>query len=681
MTFEFERDERQLWSVEVPNTERDDRGAIRRCFDPMTNPQLGEDGVQTLYEGFRRGVAINPLGPCLGFRAVGTNGFPTPFVYSSYKECLARINAVAAGYDTLNLLEPNEDGLKILVIYLKNCMEWTIAEHAAFSVGGVTAPMYDTLGPDTVRFIFNQTGSTTVICSRSELNAICEAKKSGDCPKLKHAIIVDGVVPESVSISSEAGIEVLSLAQVEATGAQRIATQGHKHSPPSRKDVATFCYTSGTTGNPKGALMTHENFLSAIAGIGLFFRPGMSDRHLSYLPLPHIFERVVASHMLMTGASIAFFRGNPLWLVEDLQACRPTILPAAPRVLNKIYDKIMAGITAAGGTKKKLFDAALKAKTEGLKNGHLTHAVYDYLIFNKVKKALGLDCVRFMVSGSAPLSGHVMAFFRCLLGVPIVEGYGQTEGTAAATIAHPDDISTVGHVGGPIGSVEIVLMDVPEMGYLHNDKDHRGEPCQGRGEICVRGPSVFKGYYKDEEKTRETIDEEGWLHSGDIGLWTMQGALKIIDRKKNIFKLSIGEYVAPEKIENIISQSALIGQSFVYGDSFQNCLVAIIVPDEEPSIHWAKSQGGSLDKLSFTELCKTTALKESIMSDIKSLSSKRGLHGFETVKDIFVDSELFTVENGLVTPTFKIKRQQLRDRYQNEINNMYEKMPSPKSKL
>lgn len=196
-------------------------------------------------------------------------------------------------------------------------------------------------------------------------------------------------------MAKDAGLGVISFAKVEAMGAQRIATQGHKHSPPNPKDVATFCYTSGTTGDPKGALPTDENFISAMAGMQSVFKPEAFDRHFSYLPLAHIFERVVLSQVLIAGASIAFFRGNPLFLIEDMVACRPTMLAAAPRVLNKIYDKIQAGIAAAGGMKKRIFDAGIAAKTAGLANGHLKHAVYDRLLFNKIKKALGLDCIRF----------------------------------------------------------------------------------------------------------------------------------------------------------------------------------------------------------------------------------------------------------------------------------------------
>ena len=655
------------------------------------------------------------MGPCLGFRAVSTTGQATPFIYSSYTEVVARVDAIAAGLDTMNLVLPNEDGLKLLGIYMKNCMEWTISEHSIYCLGGATVPLYDTLGPDTVGYILNQTNLSVCVCSRTEVPSLVKAKGEGNCPAFKIVIVIDGIIPDVQQMCDSVGIDIYSLAYVESKGARVISTQKyqdgkiHHHSPPNGNDICTFCYTSGTTGNPKGALITHTNLLSACAGMELFFVPDATDRHLSYLPLPHIFERVIQGQILLAGASIGFFRGDTTKLVEDIQACRPTLMPVAPRVLNKIHDKIMAGINSAGGTKKKLFYKALTAKSIGLRHGHLKHALYDRLIFNKIKTALGMDCIRFMVSGSAPLSENVMTFFRCMLGIPVVEGYGQTEGAAAATLSHPDDVSTVGHVGGPVGSVEIKLVDVPEMGYLSTDIIHRGKPCHGRGEICVRGPSVFIGYYKDEEKTKETIDEQGWLHSGDIGLWTTGGTLQIIDRKKNIFKLAQGgtfyylndcdiqkkipnlehihlsehkEYVAAEKIENIINQSLFIGQSFVYGDSFQSALVAIIVVDEEVVLKWAADTNDpSLAGLDLIALSKTEAMHNQLMKEINSLAKKNGLHGFETPRAIYVETEHFSAENGLTTPTFKLKRQQLRDHYQKQIDEMYAKMPPPPSKL
>jgi long-chain acyl-CoA synthetase len=657
------------------------------CWNPdQSDPKLGVHGCRTLYEAFRHGAALNPLGACMGFRATSSSGVATPYIYSSYTECLSRINALAAGLESLNLVRPNADGLACLGLYTKNCMEFCLAEHAAYTIGGVAVPFYDTLGPETVSFILSQTGLATVLCTRAQLPALCVAKRSGTCPQFTAVILVDGVIPAALAQTRAAGLDVYSYGKVEAVGARRIAMEGrHKHSPPNPQDVAFFCYTSGTTGDPKGALISHENVMAAIGGLTGMVPDSeiqMNDRHLSYLPLAHIFEHVVITQIFLKGASAAFFRGDPLLLIEDLQACRPTMIPVAPRVLNKIYDKIQSGVATVGGLKQKLFVAAVAAKTEGLKHGYLTHALYDALLFNKIKKALGLDQVRFMVSGSAPLAENVMTFFRILLGAAVVEGYGQTEGAAAATIGHSDDFNTTGHVGGPVASVEVVLVDVPEMGYLHTDQDHRGQPCVGRGEICIRGPSVFKGYYKDEVKTKEAIDEEGWLHSGDIGLWRPDGTLQIVDRKKNIFKLSQGEYVAPEKIENILTRSALIGQCFVYGDSLQSALVAILVPDEEPVRLWARQQpDASLAGAPFAQLCASQALKDEMMEDIRRLSKESKLAGFETVKAVHLEAAPFSVESELLTPTFKLKRQKAKECYEEVIRRLYAEMPPPRSKL
>jgi len=262
----------------------------------------------------------------------------------------------------------------------------------------------------------------------------------------------------------------------------------------------------------------------------------------------------------------------------------------------------------------------------------------------------------------------------------LLTGYGQTEGCAGATLGHPDDMATVGHVGGPIGCVEIALYDVPEMGYTKKDTSHRGMPCQGRGEICIRGPNVFKGYYKEEEKTKETIDSEGWLHSGDIGLWRPDGTLQIIDRKKNIFKLSQGEYVAPEKIENVLTRSAFIAQCFVYGDSLQSALVAIVVPEEEVVLEWAKKNPSKATD-SFASLCKSSALKDAIMNDIGRLSKENMLQGFETVKAIHLEATHFSADNDTMTPTFKLKRQKIRDLNERVINDLYATLHPPRSKL
>lgn len=198
------------------------------------------------------------------------------------------------------------------------------------------------MGPDTVQYVLNHTGTKSVVTLRKHLSKLCEAKTSGSCPSFQTVVLVDGVTSDAHKTASSAGLEVLSFAKVEAVGSELINTEGHQHNPPSFEDIATFSYTSGTTGTPKGALVTHGNIISAVAGMQFMkeFCVQFTDRHLSYLPLAHIFERLVMSQTVIAGASAAFFRGDPLLLIEDLQACRPTVLPAAPRVLNKIYDKV-----------------------------------------------------------------------------------------------------------------------------------------------------------------------------------------------------------------------------------------------------------------------------------------------------------------------------------------------------
>jgi len=235
----------------------------------------------------------------------------------------------------------------------------------------------------------------------------------------------------------------------------------------------------------------------------------------------------------------------------------------------------------------------------------------------------------------------------------------------------------------PSACIELKLVDVPEMGYFHTDTTHEagdgsgGIPCLGRGEIVYRGPTVFSGYLKMPEQTAEVLDSDGWLYSGDIGMMTLDRKLKIIDRKKNIFKLSQGEYIAPEKIENIHIQSKFVMQSFVYGDSLQSHLVAIIVPDPEVIHRWAKDTGKS--NVPFSELCNSRELNDIIMNDLNNLGKHAKLSGFEFVKAIYLESEPFSPMNDTMTPTFKLKRQYLRDKYKGIIQDLYHKVSAQQS--
>ena len=290
------------------------------------------------------------------------------------------------------------------------------------------------------------------------------------------------------------------------------------------------------------------------------------------------------------------------------------------------------------------------------------NSIVDNVVFKKVRESLG-GRVKLLITGSAPLAENVLTFVRCALGCVVVEGYGQTECVAAATITIEGD-SVPGHVGVPSPCNAIKLVDVPELGYFAKDN---------AGEVCIRGHNVFKGYYKNPEQTQETIDEDGWLHTGDIGRWTEFGTLKIVDRKKHIFKLAQGEYVAPEKIENVYGRSKFIAQSFVHGESLKTCLIAVVVPDPEVLPSEAKKQH-NLEGVSMEELCSNPDIKKMVLDDMIAVGKAAGLYSFEQVKDIHLSAEMFSVENDLLTPTLKSKRPKLKEHFKPQFDDMYSRL-------
>ena len=671
------------FSVVIAHTAEAASGSIHRSHLPSLIGATALRGSTTLWESFTAQAERTPTKPCLGERLLdSSNAAAGPFIFRSYSEVRSASLELASGMMRERLIEQTGDGLRLLGVYMKNNASWIIAEYAAYSLSASTVPLYDTLGADTVEFIIDQTRLTTIVCTPSELGVLEELKAKGKCPSLKSVILtaysVEPLVPQT---PSGCGLTIHTFTQLRKLGTSYPCRPRPPKSPSS---LATLCYTSGTTGVPKGAMITHLN-LVATANSGLsscFGDLSSSDLYLSFLPLPHIFERIVISALLASGAAIGFSRGNPLLIVEDCVALRPTIFCAVPRLLNRIHDKISQAATHAPGAKGMMLRAALRDKLLGFRQrGLVSHTLWDALIMSKLKFGLGMDKVRRIISGGAPLPSATMEFFRILIGSggTVHEGYGQTETTGGTTITYEEDLTVTGHVGGPLPVCEIKLVDVPDMGYHNTDTLHNKVlRCDGRGEICVRGPGVFQGYFKDPESTAEALDADGWLHTGDVGMWTPFGQLAIIDRKKNLLKLSQGEYVAVEKVENVLGRASLIAQIFVHGDSTKNSIVAIVVPDEEV----AKSAG-----LVGTEE-SSDVLHDRIMEQIASLSKEGGLHGYETVKAVFVEppsvSSLWTPENNLLTPTFKLRRHDLRTKYTTHIQALYKKLEdglSTRSKL
>ncbi|KAJ3351403.1 hypothetical protein GGF32_004298 [Allomyces javanicus] len=640
--------------------------------------------AKTLYDNFFHAARAAPNAPCLGHRPVLKDA-PVkewgPYTWQTYAEVADRMTHFGSGllraYDQYIVQPLREQGVAKkdlpdlhkwnVGIYSINRPEWVITEGACNCYSLVSVALYDTLGPDVLEFIVNHAELPVVVTSADKIMNLIRVREQ--CPGLKVIVSMDPLDSTAATYlklwASDKNLALLSFAEVEDLG----KTAPLKHFPPAPADLATINYTSGTTGNPKGAMLTHGN-LASQNNLAYYDRDlSNEDLHLSYLPLSHIYERSVTMQALGGGARVAFYRGDVLLLVEDIATVQPTIFVSVPRLFNRIYAKVRAQTLDAPGIRGALFRKAYAAKLARLESGGgYEHALWDRILFNKVKQALG-GKVKLMISGSAPIQRDVLQFFRIMFVCEVLEGYGQTENGAGATCQLPGEY-TAGHVGAPFPNCEIKLVDIPDMNYRSTDTPH------ARGEICIRGPNVFVGYWKDVEKTKETIDEEGWLHTGDVGKIDHRGCLSIIDRKKALLKLSQGEYVAPEKLENVYALCPLVQMIFVHGDSLQSELVAMVVPEPEAFLAFVKTELGfgkaTVDDI--PKLCKDPKVVDAVLHELTVIGKEKKLRGFEYVKAIHLEPNVWTVESGFLTPSFKLKRQPAAEHYRAVIDAMYAKL-------
>uniref|UniRef100_F1KYL3 Long-chain-fatty-acid--CoA ligase n=1 Tax=Ascaris suum TaxID=6253 RepID=F1KYL3_ASCSU len=631
-----------------------DGSRVSACLEGGELKSHNFDDSLTVYEAIQRGLRVSQNGPMLGYRKEQSDG-KRPYTWLTYKEVIDRSKDLANGLYKLGNMPGQQT---FLGIYSKNRPEWIISELAAYNYSNVVVSLYDTLGADARIFIVNQTGIKFIICDdEQKLKSLIDS--ASQLPLLKHIVVIEPYSIEVQRKAETAGISVHRFHEVEEMGRQFEPKADFQ--PPSPEDLSTICYTSGTTGMPKGVMLTHANVVAGSTVLDIVKNTDVTtqDVLISYLPLAHMYERLLECACFQVGARVGFFSGSIGAIIDDIKQLRPTVLPLVPRILNRIYDKVMFEVKKSL-IKRVLFTIALAYKRNELQRGILrTDSFFDKYVFKKIRDQVG-GRIKLMTLGSAPTAPDVLAFARAAFGCIIIEGYGQTECVAACTSGVEADYEP-GHVGIPISCNAVKLVDVPELNYYAKDQV---------GEICIRGNNVFKGYYKNEEATKETLDANGWLHSGDIGRWTENGTLKIIDRKKHIFKLQQGEYIAPEKIENVYAHSPYVAQSFVYGESLKTCLVGIIVPDEE-GLQKLISSRRELDGATFDELCLNPIVKKLIFDDLIEVGKKQGLYSFEQVKDIYVTSERFTMENDLLTPTLKNKRPNLKRYFGTQIRQMY----------
>ncbi|CAG8797970.1 21319_t:CDS:2, partial [Cetraspora pellucida] len=387
--------------------------------------------------------------------------------------------------------------------------------------------------------------------------------------------------------------------------------------PSQPDDLFAIIYTSGTTGLPKGVMLSHSNLLAALCSVYYENEEPPGSRIISYLPLAHIMGILIEGFAIRIGCSIGYFSGDQNRLLEDVQVLQPISFPSVPRIFNKLYISIRAATIDAPGEEGEMARRAYQRKlTHFKKTGELKYEEWDKLAKKKIGDILGVN-VRSLICGAAPLSEDVVEFLRVALGVVFVQGYGQTESAGTGARVLIGDLIT-SHVGAPSSCLEIKLVDVPSLNYYSTDKPNP------RGEICLKGASIMKGYFKDEKKTKETIDKEGWLHTGDVGEIDDRGCLRIIDRVKNIFKLAQGEYIVPEKIETVYINDPLISQIFVFGDDRQSSLVTIVIPDRENFISWANQIVGGLD---YETLVKNDVVVNELLKRLNIHGKNNGLNG------------------------------------------------------
>lgn len=649
---------------------------IYRCLDALQTDLSScmDPSIQTVQDCLLDNLKKTPNNKFLGQRMFDKKKgqLEKKYTWHTYKEALEIAENLGSGMLHLEMAPSRQEfenyNLKFVAIYSKNNVNSFLIDVACCLYGITSVPIYDTLGEDATNFMFKQTNTTTCFLTANHIKGVAGLIGTNHITTLENLVIMDPDYnvendEDLKAIQKDKNIKVYTFADVIKAGSLNKAP----HAKVQPDDPYIISYTSGTTGEPKGAMISHKNLISF--GSTSSFKKikgllkGEVPVHISYLPLAHIFERLLYSMCIALGGKVGLFNGDVTKLKEDLPILKPNIFASVPRLFNKFHDVIKGGMKSKGGCLGKIAKGALETKLANLKKtGTVTHYCYDKLVFKKTRAVLGGN-VKFQLTGSAPIDAEVLNFLKVCFCVPFLEGYGQTEGTGCEFAQDPSD-STSGHVGGIMSSNEFKLKDVPEMNYTSKDQDDNGNPGP-RGEIQVRGNGVFLGYYKNLEKTQEAVDSEGWLHSGDIAtILHPSGAVKIIDRVKNIFKMSQGEYVAPDRLEQSYKTADGIADIFVYGDSFKSNLVAIVCIDH-PTLQ--KMNGGTKTA---AEMCQDESLNKIILDELNKITTSAKLKGFERIKKVLLIESLFT-DLGLTTPTFKLKRNEAKMHFQKELDELY----------
>jgi long-chain acyl-CoA synthetase len=575
--------------------------------------------------------------------AVGEHGSRRAVLYKdgsgwsskTYSEVGEIVRDLALGLMDLGV----ERGDKVAIL-ANTRPEWSYFDFAALTAGATVVPIYQTNSPEECRYVLENSDSKVVIVEDSEQLQKVRAVRDS-LPKLEHVILMEG-----------AGDDALTSPALAERGRARNASEWEERwSSVTPDDICTFIYTSGTTGPPKGCVISHGNYramLDMVLEVGV-----LGDEELTYLylPLAHSFALLIQFGTVALGATLAYWERDPLKIIPNLAEVKPTYFPSVPRIFEKIYTAATAKAEKAGGVQKAIFDWAVSVGTryrEAEREGRsiwpplrIQHEIADRLVLSNVRNLFG-GHLKLAVTGAAPINPEILRFFDAA-GVLVVEGWGMTETSTAATISTPEAFK-FGTVGKPFPGCEVKAAD--------------------DGEILVRGPNVFQGYYKNDEATRETL-VDGWLYTGDIGEIDPEGYVKITGRKKDIIITAGGKNITPANLEAEIKQHPLVSQCVVIGDR-RPYLVALVTLDPEEAVKFAKENGLPEDP---EQLASDDQIRNAISDHIEKIN--QNFARVEQVKKFKILPRDLSQEGGELTPTMKVKRNVVADKYDGEVEELY----------
>jgi len=575
---------------------------------------------------------------CVGERIIYGDGTAGPFKYISYKAFYEQVLAFGRGILELGIKRGDTIG-----IYSHNSIWWQTICFAAASVGVIIVPVYDSLGPTAAEYIMNHSEVSLLFVSENKFsNGITLANQ---VPGLKKIILMGNNIPEN-----NLAIDLLKCSQIIDLGKDSL----HKNIFAHPDDLSVIMYTSGSTGVPKGCMLSQRNIVAGSTGLGnvnLGIYP--DDTYLSFLPLAHIYALTVELMMYAIGIRVGFARGSIKDLVDDIKELSPTIIIAVPRVLNRIYQGMQNRIDQKPKIIQSFIRSSIKSKAGKVKANIPHSLIGDMFLFKDFRAAMG-GRIRLIVNGGAPLLPEVFEFLSATVTPNIVQGYGLTE-TCAGVSVQEIPVADPSTVGPPSIVCEIKLRKVEGTDYEPNGSNPAGE-------LLVRGPCVFKGYYKNEELTSEVF-VDGWFATGDIVMITPQKQIRIIDRAKQLVKMSQGEYISLTMLSELYASSDVASFVFVYADASHDKPVALVVPKGEKIAEW--------NKLGILDIKNDPTVHQDIINSFEKVFNQRNLRGFERIVRVLVETTEPTVDNGLLTPSMKPQFPALRKKYESELKKLF----------